>query len=1127
MLRNRIIFLSNIITFGHFVFLQNAVAEPGSWRTVWSAPMNTVVGLEASFTAVTSDLDRIYAVVVAPDRSVRAIALNPQGQILSEQQLLPAGSVRADSHNGFSIGIDAEGFLHVSGNMHNDHWNYWISTAPRSAAAFGNHSVTDTGSMWGDVKIGGWIVTYPHFFRDNRGGLWLTARTRALDQAVINAQNSLRGFRGGMLARYNLQTRRWDPLGERAPAPGNLWRLPMITWDPTGRAGSPADPDDFYQGYRIHLDFDAENQLHLSWIAWGTLQEGAPFASERSPADGAGATHLSYLRWDASSGSFLDADGAAIPMPASRLAATVLHANPGNLHFASFVSTGPEGLPVISFWRNGQHFVVERSPLNWETPRPLPSQLPDPARQLLTGPDGTWVMLDHHQVHVSTDRGQQWTSFPAPSIKQVDQARFRRTGQLLGTALIGQDFHIIEMTLQSVDGPDITPPPPLTLRSGEAFQLPAPGLLANAFHTAWQPLTLSLTTPAAHGTVALSQDGAFTYTPSPGFIGTDSFTFTVTDPQGRSDSATVTLAVEPATSLLFSETFAMLEGPAAAPWLRDRLVPEASRLQVAAGPLRLADPATDPVPGNHLRGPENGNLESAFRQLPPAAVFQLHTPQTLYLSFRTRLQAHTVGGEQQSVIWTDAFGDGVFGWRRFANNRISVQLGNTVINSTDPGQSGLSFPNLTATPVTLRVVLRLITTENGQAQLAARFLEGPGPYTEPLNQLGPQGWALITEQPMPNLTVQGLRLTLNNAGLAVDDLRMGSSFAAVTQPLPDPGIQVDALLPEAEEPQAVRFLVTRANAAEALSLNYSLTGTAQTAWNLPASGTMQLAAGQTAALLSFTAPPPSGPTPRLTLTLHLDPTPGLPPGNPTSASLHFPPGGLIDLPPLRVLQPPDTSQTLILRLQNPEPTPQQLILRVRRPPEDLWSRPAPPDPATWLHLPALTEPLEPGDLLSVPLQIHSHGMTVGGEFTAELHLAHPQEGLWYRVPITLSVEPLQGMDLWRWEAFGSSINRDAAADLFDANGSGRPNLAEFALGLSPLVAEPSPIVFDRDSSGAPRFRFPRAREGIDYVVEAAACLLSGEWLPVSTNPGLPGQTAEVVVSDAGEQLFLRLTLRRL
>ena len=45
------------------------------------------------------------------------------------------------------------------------------------------------------------------------------------------------------------------------------------------------------------------------------------------------------------------------------------------------------------------------------------------------------------------------------------------------------------------------------------------------------------------GTVTLAADGSFTYEPPPGFVGTDTFEYTVTDNEGDTDTATVSITI--------------------------------------------------------------------------------------------------------------------------------------------------------------------------------------------------------------------------------------------------------------------------------------------------------------------------------------------------------------------------------------------------------------------------------------------------------------------------------------------------------------------------------------------------------------------------------------------------------
>ncbi|NRD22525.1 tandem-95 repeat protein [Winogradskyella litoriviva] len=72
-------------------------------------------------------------------------------------------------------------------------------------------------------------------------------------------------------------------------------------------------------------------------------------------------------------------------------------------------------------------------------------------------------------------------------------------------------------------------------------------ILANDFDPDADPITITATTDPANGTITLNPDGTITYTPDAGFIGEDTFTYTICDdgnPQ-LCDTATVTVTVQP------------------------------------------------------------------------------------------------------------------------------------------------------------------------------------------------------------------------------------------------------------------------------------------------------------------------------------------------------------------------------------------------------------------------------------------------------------------------------------------------------------------------------------------------------------------------------------------------------
>ena len=70
-------------------------------------------------------------------------------------------------------------------------------------------------------------------------------------------------------------------------------------------------------------------------------------------------------------------------------------------------------------------------------------------------------------------------------------------------------------------------------------------VLANDSDVEGDSLTISDNTTPGQGSITLSPDGTFTYTPSPDFFGTDSFSYTISDGHGGNDSAVITLTILP------------------------------------------------------------------------------------------------------------------------------------------------------------------------------------------------------------------------------------------------------------------------------------------------------------------------------------------------------------------------------------------------------------------------------------------------------------------------------------------------------------------------------------------------------------------------------------------------------
>ena len=76
-----------------------------------------------------------------------------------------------------------------------------------------------------------------------------------------------------------------------------------------------------------------------------------------------------------------------------------------------------------------------------------------------------------------------------------------------------------------------------------ALTVAAPGVLANDTDADGNPLTAAVVANVTHGSLALAATGGFSYTPTAGYSGPDSFTYKANDGTADSNTATVSLTV--------------------------------------------------------------------------------------------------------------------------------------------------------------------------------------------------------------------------------------------------------------------------------------------------------------------------------------------------------------------------------------------------------------------------------------------------------------------------------------------------------------------------------------------------------------------------------------------------------
>ena len=160
-----------------------------------------------------------------------------------------------------------------------------------------------------------------------------------------------------------------------------------------------------------------------------------------------------------------------------------------------------------------------------------------------TDPEGAEVTYgaataEHGTV---TGTGAARTYTPAPNFHGADTITFTASD---GT--VPPVTATIAVTVTPVNDAPAAAADDGPANAGTALSVAAPGVLANDSDVDDDPLTAELATAPANGTVALSPDGAYVYTPATGFSGTDTFTYVARDGAADSAPATVTITVAPA-----------------------------------------------------------------------------------------------------------------------------------------------------------------------------------------------------------------------------------------------------------------------------------------------------------------------------------------------------------------------------------------------------------------------------------------------------------------------------------------------------------------------------------------------------------------------------------------------------
>ena len=102
----------------------------------------------------------------------------------------------------------------------------------------------------------------------------------------------------------------------------------------------------------------------------------------------------------------------------------------------------------------------------------------------------------------------------------------------------------VSITVNQVNNPPQAVADSYSTDKDTPLNVPAPGVLANDNDPDGDQLSAIKLTNPQHGTLNLNSNGSFVYTPTPGFTGSDSFTYKANDGALDSNVATVSITVE-------------------------------------------------------------------------------------------------------------------------------------------------------------------------------------------------------------------------------------------------------------------------------------------------------------------------------------------------------------------------------------------------------------------------------------------------------------------------------------------------------------------------------------------------------------------------------------------------------
>jgi VCBS repeat-containing protein len=158
-----------------------------------------------------------------------------------------------------------------------------------------------------------------------------------------------------------------------------------------------------------------------------------------------------------------------------------------------------------------------------------------------TDPDGdalTYAIVAQPAHGSLSGTAPNVTYTPSPNYNGPDSFTFKATDAR------GADSNTatVSITVTPVNDPPVALDDSATTTEGTPVTV---DVLANDSDPDGDPLTVTNVTDSSHGSAVINPDQTVTYTPELGFIGTDAFSYTISDGRGGTDTADVAVTINP------------------------------------------------------------------------------------------------------------------------------------------------------------------------------------------------------------------------------------------------------------------------------------------------------------------------------------------------------------------------------------------------------------------------------------------------------------------------------------------------------------------------------------------------------------------------------------------------------